>query len=174
MDKAKEKIPKQCIIGDKCFTSLATIGGNLFTSHPKNLNNVHRDSNNLLSVIIILGTDVHGGETVFYYGDKINDIGKRAHVLNNSHGRCVVGSFDKILHKGSIWTGRRALLYFILHKSIFLHFLHNGTRLYEKYITSNDKNIYIDDYESGFFPKKMLEIYTMQHIKILIQIDIMF
>ena len=27
MDKAKEKIPKQCRIGDSCFTSLETIGG---------------------------------------------------------------------------------------------------------------------------------------------------
>ena len=26
MDKAKDNIPKQCIIGDTCFTSLATIG----------------------------------------------------------------------------------------------------------------------------------------------------
>ena len=83
----------------------------------------------------------------------MNYIGKRSYVLKHSHGRCVVGPFDKILHEGFVWTGRRALLYFILHKSIFLHFLHNGTRLYEKYITSNDKNIYIDDYGSGDFPK---------------------
>ena len=55
MDKAKEKIPKQCRIGDTCFTSLATIGGNLFTRHPKNLNHVHKESNNLLSMIIIQG-----------------------------------------------------------------------------------------------------------------------
>ena len=41
MDKAKEKIPKQCRIGDTCFTSLATIGGNLYTIHVKNLNHVH-------------------------------------------------------------------------------------------------------------------------------------
>ena len=48
MDKAKQKIPKEYRIGDTCFTSFATIGGNLFTRHPKNLNHVHRDSNNLL------------------------------------------------------------------------------------------------------------------------------
>ena len=68
MDKAKEKIPKQYRIGDTCFTSLETIGGNLFTRHPKNLNRLHKDSNNLLSVIIILGTNFHGGETVLYDG----------------------------------------------------------------------------------------------------------
>ena len=118
---------------------MATIGGNLFTRHPKNLNHVQKESNDLLSVLIILGTNVHGGETVFYYGVNMHDIGKRAHVLKHSHGRCVVGPFDKILHEGSIWTGHRAVLYFILHKSIFLHFVHHGTIFYEKYITSEDR-----------------------------------
>ena len=42
----------------------------------------------------------------------INDIGKIAHVLKHSHGMCVVGAFDKVLHEGSIWTGHRAVLYF--------------------------------------------------------------
>ena len=54
MDKAKDIIPNECRIGDTCFTSLATIGGNLYTRHPKNLNHVHKDSNDLMSVIIIL------------------------------------------------------------------------------------------------------------------------
>ena len=55
MDKAKVKTPKQCRIGDACFTSLANIWGNLLTIHPKNLNHVHKDSKDLLSVTIILG-----------------------------------------------------------------------------------------------------------------------
>ena len=95
MDKAKEIIPNECRIGDTYFKSLATIGGNLYKRHPKNLNHVHKDSKDLLSVIIILGTDIHGDETVFLNGEKMNDIGKRAHVLKHSHGRCVIGSFDK-------------------------------------------------------------------------------
>ena len=114
---------------------MATIGGNLYTRNVKNLNHVKKDSKDLLSVIIILGTDVDGGETVFNDGENINDIGKRAHVLKHSHGRSVIGSFDKILHKGSIWTGHRDVLSFILNKSIFIHFVHNGTRFYEKYIS---------------------------------------
>ena len=68
MDKGKEMIPRKCIIGDTCFTSFETIGGNLYTRHANNLNHVHRDSKDLLSVIIILVTDVNGGETVFYDG----------------------------------------------------------------------------------------------------------
>ena len=65
----------------------------------------------------------------------MNDIGKIAHVLKHSHGRFVIGSFDKILSEGSIWTGHIAVISFILHKLIFLHFVHNGARFYE--------NIYI-------------------------------
>ena len=76
MDKSKGRIPKQCRIGDTCLTSLETIGGNLFTINPKNINHVHRNSNDLLSVIIILGTNVHGGETVFNYGKKWMTFGK--------------------------------------------------------------------------------------------------
>ena len=75
--------------------SLETIGGNLFTIRPKNLNHVHKESNDLLPVIIILGKNVHGGETVFYDGMNMNDIEKRAHILKHSHGRCVVDAFDK-------------------------------------------------------------------------------
>ena len=138
MEEAKLMIPKEYRIGDTCFTSLETIGGNLYTRHVKNLNHVHKDSKDskyLMSVIIILVTDVNGGEIVFNYGKNTNDIGKRAHVLKHSHGRCVIGSSDKILHEGSIWTDHGSILLFILHKSTFLHFVHNGTRFYEIYIS---------------------------------------
>ena len=42
----------------------------------------HKNSKDIMSVIIILETDVKGGETFFYDGEKMNDIGKRAHVLD--------------------------------------------------------------------------------------------
>ena len=92
MEKAKDIIPNECRIGGTCFTSLATIGGNLYTRHAKNLNHVHKDSKDIMSVIIRLETDVHGGETVFFDGETLNDVGKRAHVLKHSHGMCVIGS----------------------------------------------------------------------------------
>ena len=76
MKKTKENIPKECRISDTCFTSLTTIGGNLYTRHPKNLNHVNKDIKYLLPVIIILGTDVNDGETVFYDGDNMNYIEK--------------------------------------------------------------------------------------------------
>ena len=104
----------------------------------------------------------------------MNNIGKRAHVLKHSHGRCVVGPLDKILYEGSICTGHRYVLSFILHKSIFLHFVHHSTRFYDKYITSDDRKKYMDDDGSGVFQNKRLKRYTMKNIKGLIQIDIMF
>ena len=70
----------------------------------------------------------------------------------------------KKLHEGSIWTGYIDVLYFILHKSIFLHFLHNGKIFYDKYITSNDKSKYIDDDGSGVFPKqKVIKLYNTKY-----------
>ena len=64
-DTAKEKIPKKFRIGDTSFTSLATIKGNLYTRHPKNIDNFQKYINDILLVIIILVIDVHGDETVF-------------------------------------------------------------------------------------------------------------
>ena len=69
-----------------------------------------------------------------FNGMTMNDIGKRSHVLKHSHESFVVGTFDKILHEGYIWTGHRTDLSFILHKSIFIYFLHHGSKFYEKCI----------------------------------------
>ena len=84
----------------------------------------------------------------------MDDIGKRAHVLKHSHERYVVGAFNKILLEESIWTVPRALLYFTLNKSTFLHFMRHGTKVYEKYINNDDRKKYIDDNGSGIFPKQ--------------------
>ena len=121
-----------------------------------------------------MGTYVHCGEAVFYDEEKMNEIGKRAHVLKHSHGRYVVGAFDKILHDGSIWTGHRAVLYFILHRSIFIHFLHHGTIFYDRYIASDNKNKYINDDGSGVFPKQKVRKRCNEIYQRLIQIYIMF
>ena len=89
----------------------------------------------------------------FLYGENMKEIGKREHVLKHSHGRCVIGSFDKILYEGSLWTGHRAVISFISHKSIFLHLVYNGTIFYDKYISSKTRLKYFDDDGSGVLPK---------------------
>ena len=70
------------------------IGGKIFSNHPKYLNHVIKDSNNLLSVIITLGENIRGGYTVFYDGVKTYDLGSRAHVLKHLHGRIIFGVFE--------------------------------------------------------------------------------
>ena len=84
----------------------------------------------------------------------MNNIRKISHVLKHSRGSCVVGAFDKMLHKGSIWTGHRAGISFILHKSILLHFFYHDTRFYDKYIRSYDRKKYMDDDGSSVLPKQ--------------------
>ena len=70
---------------------MAVIGGKLYRNHPKNLNHVHNDTKDLVSVIIILGKDISGGDTVFYDKVKPSDFGSRAHILKHLHERMVFG-----------------------------------------------------------------------------------
>ena len=65
--------------------SVVAIGVNLLIRHPISMNNVYRDSKDLLLVLITWKTSFSGGGTVFY-GIKISLLGKRAHVLQHSHG----------------------------------------------------------------------------------------
>ena len=45
LEKAKEILPSTFRIGETIFTSMAVIGGKLYSSQPKNLNHVHKDTN---------------------------------------------------------------------------------------------------------------------------------
>ena len=74
LEKAKEILPSTCIIGGNLFTSMDVIGGKIFSNHPENLNHVHKDSKDLVSVIITLGRNIRGGDTVFYDGVKTSDL----------------------------------------------------------------------------------------------------
>ena len=73
---------------------MAVIGGKLYRNHPKHLNHVHKDTKDLVSVIMTLGKYICGGDTVFYDGVKPSDFGSRAHILKHLHGRMVFGPFE--------------------------------------------------------------------------------
>ena len=60
---------------------MAVIGGKLYSNHHKNISHVHKESKDLVSVIINLGKNISGGDTVFYDGVKTSDLGSRAHIL---------------------------------------------------------------------------------------------
>ena len=75
----------------------------------------------MVSVIITLGKDIIVGDTVFYDGVKSCDFGNRAHILKHSHGRMVFGPFEKVFHEGTLWSGYRSVIYFILTRKKLFH-----------------------------------------------------
>ena len=97
---------------------MAVIGGKLYSNHPKNLNRVHKDTKDMVSVIITVGKNISGGDTVFYFGVKTSDLGSRAHMLKHLHGRMIFVPFGKIFREGTLWSGYRAVISFILTKTI--------------------------------------------------------
>ena len=55
LERANEILPSTCRIGKTIFTSMAVIGGQLYRNHPRNLHHIHKDTKDLVSVIITLG-----------------------------------------------------------------------------------------------------------------------
>ena len=116
------------------------------------MNRVHKDNKDFLSVIITLGNNIRGGDTVFYKGVKTYDLGSRAHVLKHLHGRIIFVPFAKCFHEGTLWRGRMAVISFILTKQIFVYFYRHGDRFYSQYINKTIKTKYLDDDGSGVKP----------------------
>ena len=77
---------------------MAVIDGKLYSNHPKNLNRVHKDTKYLVSVIITVGKDISGGDTVFYYGVKTSYLGSRSHILKHLHGIMIFDPFEEFFH----------------------------------------------------------------------------
>ena len=113
---------------------MAVIGGKLYINHHKNMNHVHKDSKDSVSVIITLSKNISGGDTMFYDGVKTSDLGSRAHILKHLHGRMVFGPFWKKSHEGTLWSGYRTIISFIIKKEISLHLFHHGDWFYNRYI----------------------------------------
>ena len=70
-------------------------------------------------------------------------------MLKYLRGRCIIGAFETIYHEGTIFRVSRAIIYFILHKSIFISFNYKGYNFYNKYKNTEDKKRYIDDDNTG-------------------------
>ena len=114
---------------------------------------MHKDVKYLVSVIITLGKDISGGDTMFYDAVKSSDFGSRVHILKHLHGKMVFGPFENVFHEGTLWSGYRAVISFILTKQIFLHLFRHGNQFYDRYLNLVDKKKYIDDDGSGEKPK---------------------
>ena len=101
-----------------------------------------------------LGTNGSGGDNfVLNNSIIIYNLGIRAHVLKNLYGRCIAGTFEKVLHEDTLWRGNRAFISFILNKKVFLHIYHCGDvfykhiyiyiYIYTKMVQVSDQNINI-------------------------------
>ena len=78
---------------------------------------------------------------------------KRAHVLTYLHGRIIMVLFERCFHEVSLWRGQRSVIYFILTKQVFMHFIHHWDRFYYTYINSTIRNKYFEDNGTGLKPK---------------------
>ena len=84
-----------------------------------------------------------------------------------------MGALDKILHEGSIWNGHRAILSFILNKSIFIYFVHHGTKFYDRYINSYDRKNILMMMGVVFFQNRRLESFILKNISRYMVIEVM-
>ena len=120
------------------------------------MTNVYMECKDLVSVIIALGGNKRGWDTVFYDGMKISDLGSIAHVFKHLHKWMIFCPFKKN-HEGTLRREHRAVLSYILTKQILPRFYHHGDRFYNKYINKTDKKMYIDDDDTGVKPKYFLQ-----------------
>ena len=60
--------------------------------------------------------------------------------------------FEKVFHEGTLWSGYRSVISFILTKKILLFYRH-ANQFYDRYLNSVKRKNYIDDDGSGEKPK---------------------
>ena len=74
-------------------------------------------------------------------------------ILGTDHGRMVFGTFEKVFHEGTLWSGYRSVISFILTKQTFLRFYRHQDHFYDRYLNLVNKTNDIDNDGSGEKPK---------------------
>jgi hypothetical protein len=129
MEEAKRIIPEELRICKSCFNAMALVGN---VKYKTGANNCHCDGNDLVSIIITLGTaDVIGGNTVYYGGVSKKQLGDVLHSTNFVHGQYQIGPFESIYHGGETWTGSRVVISLFLNKQVLDHFRVHGDEFYK-------------------------------------------
>ena len=72
--------------------------------------------------------------------------------MNHLDGRCIAGPFEKLFREVTLCRGNSAVVSFIIHKTISLHFYHRGDVFYSIYIEKEDKN-YIGGNDKSIRPR---------------------
>ena len=94
----KEKISSKFRIGKTCFTSVAVIGDKLFSNNPKNMNHVHKNTQDF-ACYNNYGDYYKSRDTVFYEGVKTYDLESIAHALEHLYSRMIFGKFENVIMK---------------------------------------------------------------------------
>ena len=119
-------IPGELLITGTIFSTVAFVGNLMEGFHAP-----HKDLNDMVSISVTLGKPTSGEHTVYF--DEENNFCKS---VQFKHGQFQVGPFEKVLHAGECWTGKRCVISFYLNKQIYEHFLKNDS---EKYFNHKDR-----------------------------------
>ena len=79
----------------------------------------HVDKGNLVTVLFHLGNLFVGGETKYQHDLTSHSFGNLAKEIPFENGQVTIGCFDKILHRGELWSGIRSCINFNLKKKIW-------------------------------------------------------
>jgi len=132
LEHAKHVIPAELRYGNTFWTALT-----LVDDLEDGQNHEHKDSKDVVSLIIMVGDNIRGGETLYFNGGcnfNMKNIketrGGLENVVNFKHGRYQVCDFSQIVHSGSSWKGKRGIISFYLNSDILSHFQVFGDQHY--------------------------------------------
>ena len=115
LDCAKLIIPEKYRIRGTCFTAFTLVGVGDSSS---GFVHIHKDNRDVVSIILSLGNNVKGGDTI-YYKDKSGQHEIARTIFK--HGQFQTGPFHDVYHGGQAWTGQRGIFSFYLNKQILNH-----------------------------------------------------
>ena len=117
--------PQELLVCGSIFNGMALVG-----DLSDGYNHIHKDKNDLCSIILMVGDNITGGNTL-YYKEKVplmdSDI---QHSESFCHGKFQVGPFNKIYHAGEAWRGPRGIISFYINRQMYDHFKKYGTNIY--------------------------------------------
>ena len=79
-------------------------------------NHIYVDKNNMCSLILKLGHNIMGGDTLYYSGQNPQKTGEIVHSEAFHHDKFLVEPFQKDIHAGSHWKGSKGLISFYVNK----------------------------------------------------------
>ena len=97
---------------------------------------LHKDNDDYINAIVSIGgTNVEGGNTVYYTGTDMKNLGTKMYSIPFQHGRIQIGYFDEIIHGADKWShGNRGVINFSMKKKLVSHFKIFGMKYYSQFI----------------------------------------